>query len=128
MTLTQNEKNRFADDIALETMIRIIGLTAARQDNPEEAAEIDVLISDLNELRDRFLLLLPNTKSERQVEIAKYRIEQKMKQADCLLKGLHKRPHEDELWDAVDFWTNRTAFSAERFCDTVDEDLDFLPF
>lgn len=128
MTLTQNEKNRFADDIALETMIRIIGLTAARQDNPEEAAEIDVLISDLNELRDRFLLLLPNTKSERQVEIAKYRIEQKMKQADSLLKGLHKKQQEDELWDAVDFWTNRTAFSAERFCDAMDEDLDFLPF
>jgi hypothetical protein len=128
MTLTQNEKNRFADDIALETMIRVLGLNVAKQDNPEEVADIDELIADLNESRDKFFLLLPNATSERQVEIAKYRIEQKMKRADSLLRGLHKRPQEDELWDAVDFWTNRSPFNADRFCDTVEDDLDFLPF
>ena len=128
MTLTQNEKNRFADDIALETMIRVLGLSVAKQDNPEEAADIDALIAELNDSRDRFFLLLPNATTERQVEIAKYRIEQKMKYADSLLKCLHKNPLKDEVWDAVDFWTGRSDFNADRFCDTIEDDLDFLPF
>lgn len=128
MTLSKNEKNRFADDISLEIMIRVLSLTVARQDNPENADEIDATIKDLNGSRDRFLLFLPSATSERQVETAKYRIEQKMKRADGQIKGLHKKPQELEFWDSMDCWANRSAFDADRFCDTAEDDPDFLPF
>jgi hypothetical protein len=128
MTLTTIEKNRFADDISLEVMIRVLSLTVARQDSPDDADGIDATIKDLNESRDRFLLFLPSATSERQVETAKYRIEEKMKRADGRIKGLHKKPRELEFWNSMDFSANRSAFDADRFCDTADEDLDFLPF
>lgn len=128
MNLTQNEKDRFADDIALETMIRVLSLTVAREDNPEDADEINTAIEDLKESRDKFLLLLPNVTTERRLETAQYGAEEKMKRADRLLSGLKARPQGPDFWDSINAWTDRSAFDADRFCDTADEDLDLLPF
>jgi hypothetical protein len=126
MEIYRDHKTRLAEEITIETNIRILSLKMALASDPTRIELEDAAIS-LTDSREEFLLKLSDAQNTKDVMHAQDEIESALAHADAILDMQPRQSCQSDFWEIADFWMGRNRFDAETLCAEIDH-ADLMPY